>query len=298
MHRGGVQRFHAAGNPQESGALLEGFRSQLRHLQEFLPAPEPAVGLPVFHDVRCNGAADSGHVFQQGRGSGVQIHAHPVYAVLHYGVQRLSQLLLVHVVLVLTHTDGFRIYFYQLRQRILKTAGDGCGTALAHIQVRIFFRGQFAGGVNGSPRLVDDDVPEFFARCLCVLLDKINDDLLGFPGGGSVSHGNHVDVVLLHQLCQHGLGFPHLVLRRRWENHRGVQDFARRVAHRQLAAGTERRVPAQHGFARQRRLHQKLLQVAAENLNGPFLGFLSELVPKLRLDGRGNQPLIGIRQSR
>ena len=298
MHCGGIQRFLAAGNSQKTGALLEGFRSQLRHLQEFLPVPEPAVGLPVFHDVGRNGAGDSGHVFQQGRGSGIQIHAHPVYAVFHHGVQGFPQLLLVHIMLVLTHADGFRIYFYQLRQRILKTAGDGCGTALAHIQVRIFFRGQLTGGVDGGSRLVDDDVPEFFALCLCVLLDKINDNLLGFPGCGSVAHGDHIDVVLLHQLCQHGLGFPHLVLGRRWENHRGVQDFARRVAHRQLASGTERRIPAQYGFARQRRLHQKLLQVASENLNGPFLGFLGELVPKLRLNGRGNQPLVGIRQSR
>ena len=60
-------------------------------------------------------------------GSGVQIHAYIVDAVLHHAAQSFIQPLFGHVVLILPHADGLGIDFYQLRQRVLKPAGDGDG---------------------------------------------------------------------------------------------------------------------------------------------------------------------------
>ena len=48
--------------------------------------------------------------------AGVQIHAHGIDAVLHHAVQRLSQALLRHIVLILPHTDGLGIDLDQLRK--------------------------------------------------------------------------------------------------------------------------------------------------------------------------------------
>ncbi len=72
--------------------------------------------------------------------------------------QRLAELLLVHIVLILADTDGFRIDLYELCQRILYTACDGSGASLSDIKIREFLRGQLACGINGSSCLVGDDI--------------------------------------------------------------------------------------------------------------------------------------------
>ena len=47
-------------------------------------------------------------------------------------------------VLVLAHTDGFRIDLHKLRQRILQSSGDGSGASLSHVKIGEFFCGQLA----------------------------------------------------------------------------------------------------------------------------------------------------------
>ncbi|MNY47719.1 hypothetical protein D3C86_1830070 [compost metagenome] len=64
-------------------------------------------------------ARQPGHAGEQRDGRGVQIHANGVHAVFHYRIQLTRQLGLADVMLVLTHTDRFRIDLHQLGQRIL-----------------------------------------------------------------------------------------------------------------------------------------------------------------------------------
>ena len=67
----------------------------------------------------------------------VQIHTDFIHAVLNDTAERLAELLLVHIVLILADTDGFRIDFDKLCQRILHTACDGSGASLSDIKVGI-----------------------------------------------------------------------------------------------------------------------------------------------------------------
>ena len=87
----------------------------------------------------------------------------------------------------------------------------------------------------------------------------------------------------------------HTVLRCRREDHRRIQHLSGRIHHRDLTAGTEGRVPAQHRLSRERRLHQKLPQILTEDLNRPILRLIRQIIPDFGFDGRCDQTLIGIR---
>ena len=100
--------------------------------------------------------ADSGNIFQQGSGCCIQIHTNFIYTVFYHTIQCLAQLFLVHIMLVLTYTDGLRINFYQFCQRVLQTSRYRCSTSLSHIKIRKFFCCQLAGRIYGSTGFVGD----------------------------------------------------------------------------------------------------------------------------------------------
>ena len=133
-----VQNFLAFGDPQETGALLEGLGPQLGHLFQLGPGREGTVLFPVGNDVLCSGGSQTGNLLQKRRGSSIGIHAHCIDAVLHHAAQGSIQLLLGAVVLVLSHADGLGVNFNQLCQRILQTACDGYSGAQIHIVFREF----------------------------------------------------------------------------------------------------------------------------------------------------------------
>ena len=63
--------------------------------------------------------------------------------------------------LVLTDSNGFRINFYQLRQRILQASRDRCRTSLSDVKLRKFLRRQLTRRINRRARLIDDDILNF-----------------------------------------------------------------------------------------------------------------------------------------
>ena len=192
--------------------------------------------------------------------------------------------------LVLADADRLGIDLDQLRQRILQPSGDGSRAPLPHVELRKLFCCQFAGAVYGRAGLVDDHVLDR----LLFFFDELGDHLLGFSRRRAVAHADHGDVVPGHELMQFLLGLPDSVLGRRGIDHLGIEDSSRGVRHRQLAAGSEGGIPAQDHFARDRLLHQQLLQVGGEDADRAVLGFLRQLISEFSLDRRGDQAVIAV----
>ncbi len=255
MHTGGIQRVVAVRNAHKARTLFVSLRPQLGHLKQLRPVGKSAVGFPVIHDISGDHLTHAGNIFQKGCGSGIQVHAYFIHAVFHHAVQRLTQFLLVHIVLVLAHTDGFRIDLHKLRQRILQSSGDGSGASLSHVKVGEFFCGQLTRRVHRRTRLVDDHI--LYRRIK--FFQQLHDHLLGFSGGRAVTDRDQGYIVFPDQSLKLCLGLRHLVLRCRGIDHFRVKHFTRLIHHRQLTAGTESRIPAKNHLAGDGRLQQKLL---------------------------------------
>ena len=195
--------------------------------------------------------------------------------------------------LILPHANGFRINFYQLRQRILQPSGYGRGTSLSNIKIGKFLRCQFAGGIHGSSRLIYDHILHFFRN----LFQQFYNNLFRFPGSRSIAHRKQCNMILADQFLQCFLRCRYLDRGsgRRRIDYRGIQHFSGWIHYRQLTAGTEGRIPPKHCLPLDGRLHQKLLQVFAKYRNGPILRLLRKVIADLPLDGRGDQALIAVR---
>ena len=286
VHPCRVQRILAVRHPQESRALLKGLRPKLRHLFQRLPGRNPVL-LPIGNDVLRQRRPDPGHVAQQLRRGGGHFHAHLVHALLHDAVQRLRQLVLLQVVLILPHADGLRINLHQLRQRVLHPPCDGNGAPLRHVEVRKLLRRQLARGIDGSPGFAHDHVghPRH-------LRQQRNDELFALPAGRAVADGDRRHPVFRdHTLNQpRRRRFPGLISGQREISDSRVQNLPVLVHHRQLASGPESGVYPQRHLALDRRLHQQLVQILRKNLDGRNVRPVRQLVPNLPLKGWENQP--------
>ena len=195
--------------------------------------------------------------------------------------------------LILADADGLRVDLDQLRKGILQTAGDGRGASLTHVKVRELLGRQLAGGIYGGARLVGDHIGNMLFGNF---LQHVHDNLFGFAGCGPVSDRDQRDIVLVDHPLHRILGGADLCFRGRLGgiDDRGVQHLSGLVDDRQLAAGTESRVPAQYNLPRNGRLHQKLRQVLSKYANGAVLGHLGQTAADLPLDGRLDQTVIAV----
>ncbi len=101
-------------------------------------------------------------------------------------IQRFGKFFLVHIMLILSDTDGFGIDLYQLGKRILQTACDRSRTSLSHVKLWELFRCQLAGRINRCARFVDDVLNRFRN-----LFEKLYDDLLRLAARSAVSQGDN-----------------------------------------------------------------------------------------------------------
>ena len=165
--------------------------------------------------------------------------------------------------LILSHTDGLRIDLHQFRQRILYSSCNGCRASLSHVKIRKFFRRQFAGGIDRSSRFIGDHIRNFLRN----LFQDLHDDLFGFPACGSISHRNQRHSVSMDQffdfvLCR--LDLP-LIGRSGRIYDSGIQHLSGLIHNRQLASGTERRIPSKHHLSGDRRLQKQLFQILSKD---------------------------------
>ena len=126
-------------------------------------------------------------------------------------VQWLGQLLLVHVVLVLANSDGFRVYFHKLCKRILKPPGYWNSASLSYIVVRKLFCSQFACRIYACPSFVHYHILDI------QILYDISYYLFGLPWCCSVSNCYKIDVVFENQIPDNGPCLGYFVLRLCWK---------------------------------------------------------------------------------
>ena len=155
MDRRVVQRILGAPDPQESRALLECLGPKPGDIQKLLPGHVWAVFAAVTHNGGGERRTYPRNITQQVLACSIQLHADAVDAVLDSVVQFLLKQFLVHVVLVLTDAERFRVYFDEFRERVHQAPAYRHGTAHRNVLIRELFAGGIGGGINGSPVFAD-----------------------------------------------------------------------------------------------------------------------------------------------
>ena len=292
MNAGGIQGIASAGDTHKACALLKCFRAQLCHLKKLPSACKAAVLFPVSYNIAGNGLTDTGDIFQKRSRCRIQINTYFIYTVLHHSGKSLAQLLLIHIMLILSHTDGFGVDFYQLSKGILKSSCDRSSTSLSHIKIGELLCCQLAGRINRRSSLIGDHILNLLRN----FFQKLHDNLLRFSGCCSVSKRNQCYIVFFDQFLQRFLCRPDLCVssRRRGINNCCIQNLAGGIYNGQLTAGTKSRVPSQNYLACDWRLHQKLLQIFSEDTDGTVFRLFCEITADLSFDGRSDKTSIAV----
>ena len=102
-----------------------------------------------FDDLQSGPLVDTRHITQQRPGGGIQIHTDPVHTAFNHRFQRLMEMALVHVMLILADADRLRIELNKFRQGVLQTTGDGDGPSYRQVQIREFLPGDVGRRVDG-----------------------------------------------------------------------------------------------------------------------------------------------------
>ena len=206
----------------------------------------------------------------------------------HHIVQSLLELLLVHVVLVLSHADGLRVYFDQLGHGVHQTTADGHGAAHRDVAVGKLAPGGLGGGVDGRAALVDGGDDDLGRKA------EPAHEGLRLPARRAVADGDRLDGVASHQTAQRlgrGLALP---FGRVEVDHGVVQQIALGVQADDLAAGPyagvdgERR-PLSHG-----RGHEHLADVGGEDPDRLGVRPLLQGPPQLVLHGAPQKAPIAV----
>ena len=135
-----IENILALRDSDESGALLIGFCTELRHFLELSAGSKRAVFFSVSDYIFGNAGVDSGYMREQRRRSGVDIRADGVDAVFDRTVKRFAEFFFRHIVLILTDAECFRVDFDKLGERVLKSAGYRNRASERNIELRELFR--------------------------------------------------------------------------------------------------------------------------------------------------------------
>src|SRR5438034_5213985 len=90
--------------------------------------------LAVFDDGAGNARIDTRYVLEEGSGSRVDLDTCEVDAGYHDAIKHGRQLFLIHVMLVQSHADGFRIDLHEFSQGILQAPRYRDGPALSSVE--------------------------------------------------------------------------------------------------------------------------------------------------------------------
>ncbi len=213
-----------------------------------------------------------------------------VYTAFHYVTEGVAQFFLVHIMLVLAYTDGFWFDFNQFRQRILDAAGDGYGAPQGNVQVGQFLFGQRGRGVYRSACFADDQI----GQIQFMLFNHSGGELFRLKGSGSVADGDKGNAKLFYQF--HKTRFCVVLLALAADDVQGIggQHFALGIDDRSLAAGTVTGIQPDDRVPRNGLLQQQLPEIDRKHVDGLLLCFFRQLIPNFPLNGRKDQPFIGI----
>ncbi len=153
-----IKRLVTVANSQKSGCLLKGLAAQFGDVQQLFSFRKRPIAIAMFDDSFRQCWPNAGDVGQQGRTGHINVDTDTIYTRFHDVVQRLLQLRLIDVVLILPDADGLGIDFDQFRQRVLQSVSNADCPANGDIQFRIFADCQFTGRVHRGARFADDDL--------------------------------------------------------------------------------------------------------------------------------------------
>ena len=121
----------------------------------------------------------------------VQLDADRVHAAHDGIVQALLESRLVDIVLVLSHADGARIDFHELRERVHEPPADGNGAADRGIETGKLLAGGFGSGIDRCPALIHHDHQDAPQKI------QTPYESFGFPASRPISYGNGFNLELL-----------------------------------------------------------------------------------------------------
>ncbi len=161
MNPGRIERILAPDDFQKSCGLHKGLVSKASDFLQFVPILERAMFAAVFVNAAGGEGIHAGDVAQQGRAGTVHVHADEVHARLDDAIERLLQVLGLHIMLIETDAQISGVDLHHLRQRIEQPAANGDGSSLEGVELRQLFAAEGAGAVDAGSRLVDDGVGQF-----------------------------------------------------------------------------------------------------------------------------------------
>ena len=214
-----------------------------------------------------------------------------VDAAFDHRFERLLQVALIDIVLVLADADRFGIDLHQLGERVLQAARDADGAAHGEVEFGELLAGHVGGGVDAGAALADGDGEDVVELALA---QKVAHELIGLASGGPVADGDGAHVVARHQLLQNLGGLLQSVLRGERIHDVVGEKLSGLIDHRELASGAQAGVDAQHGDGAGGRREQQVVQVVAEDRDGVGVGALLQFKADLALDGGVQQTLPGV----
>ena len=237
--------------------------------------------------------AQAGYIGQQVLRSRVEVHPDPVHAAFDHAIEAFLQFRLVHIVLVLAHTDGFRVDFHQFRQRIHQPPSDRHRTPHRYIVIGKLLAGRLRRRIDGSAVLVHginaDRLPVAGNR-----KPQIPYQPFGFAAGRPAAHGDGFDPVIPHHAPDRFARFVIPVLRRMGIDRFVVHQISLPVEAYYFAPRPETGIDRQYVFLSQRSRQQQLPQVFREDPDRLFVGSFFGQPQQFRLDRGFYQTFVSV----
>ena len=122
----------------------------------------------------------------------INIHTDRINTILDSLIQRFLKLTLINIMLILSYSDRFRIYFHQFRKRIHQTPADRYSTSYSYIILRKFFSGNFRSRINRCTIFTDDKYLDFS------IITQIGNKIFCFPTCRTITDRYCLNVIYLY----------------------------------------------------------------------------------------------------
>ena len=195
--------------------------------------------------------------------------------------------------LVLSDANRLRIDLHELSERILQAPSDRYRAAHGEVEVRELLARDFGSGVDGRAGLAygDHDRSRYLGMLLAQLLQRLAHEGLRLASSGAVPDGDRLGTVLRDDERDRLRGLERILL---GEDDGLAEVLARRVHHRDLAAGADSGVDGEHGLLPERRGEEKVPQVLREHLDGRAVRLVLLVHRDVHFAGRREQAPVGV----
>ena len=267
MHGRVVERLVSTADTQKSRTLFKCFLSHAWHLEQLLAVLECSILSAVVHDVLSKERTKSTDIGEEMLGCRVNIHTHFVHATHHGLVERFLQFRLVHILLILSYTDGTWVNLHEFGKRVHQSSSNTHGTAYRHVVVREFLACHLRCGIDGST------VFAHHKHLDALWQSQSTDEILCLATCRTVTNRNGFRLVLFGE-CPNLVGcrFSSVWSSRVGEDGFVMKQIAFGIQTNHLASCAETWVDTHHSLLPKRCRHQQLFQVAYEDADSLLIG--------------------------